>query len=72
MNSRLVPALVTNRLLGIGWAILLALLFVIAFDSFITTPGGDSAIYLYVAQGILEGEIPYLDRWDNKGPLFYV
>ena len=72
MNSRLVTALVTNRLLGIGWAILLALLFVIAFDSFITTPGGDSAIYLYVAQGILEGEIPYLDRWDNKGPLFYV
>ena len=40
MNSRLVPALVTNRLLGIGWAILLALLFVIAFDSFITTPAG--------------------------------
>ena len=72
MNSRLVTALVTNRLLGIGWAILLALLFVIAFDSFVTTPGGDSAIYLYVAQGILEGEIPYLDRWDNKGPLFYV
>ena len=72
MNSRLVPALVTNRLLGIGWAIFLALLFVLAFDSFITTPGGDSAIYLYVAQGIPEGEIPYLDRWDNKGPLFYV
>ena len=72
MNSRLVPALVTNRLLGIGWALVLGFLFVIAFDSFITTPGGDSAIYLYVAQGILEGEVPYLDRWDNKGPLFYV
>ena len=27
---------------------------------------------LYVAKGILEGEIPYLDRWDNKGPLQYL
>ena len=72
MNSRLVPALVTKRLLGIGWAIILALLFVIAFDSFVTTPGGDSSIYTYVAKGMLQGEIPYLDRWENKGPLFYV
>ena len=32
---------------------------------------GDSCIYIYVAEGILQGDIPYLDRWDNKGPLFY-
>ena len=27
---------------------------------------------MYVAKGILEGDIPYLDRWDNKGPLLYL
>ena len=72
MNSRLVPAQVPNRLLGVAWALVLAFLFVLAIDSFFTTPGGDSSIYTYVAKGMLQGEIPYLDRWDNKGPLFYV
>ena len=72
MNSRLVPALVPNRLLGVAWALVLAFLFVLAIDSFVTTPGGDSSIYTYVAKGMLQGEIPYLDRWENKGPLFYV
>ena len=72
MNSRLVPAQVPNRLLGVAWALVLAFLFVLAIDSFVTTPGGDSSIYTYVAKGMLQGEIPYLDRWDNKGPLFYV
>ena len=72
MKPRLVPAQVPNRLLGVAWALVLAFLFVLAIDSFVTTPGGDSSIYTYVAKGMLQGEIPYLDRWDNKGPLFYV
>ncbi len=59
-------------LLGVAWALVIAFLFVLAVDSFITTPGGDSSIYTYVAKGMLQGEVPYLDRWDNKGPLFYV
>ena len=33
---------------------------------------GDSCEYIYVAKGILEGDIPYLDRWDHKGPLLYL
>ena len=45
--------------------------FLLAIDSFIAKPGGDS-IFMYVAQGILEGEVPYLDRWDHKGPLLYL
>ena len=61
-----------KHLLGVAWALVLAFLFVLAIDSFVTTPGGDSSIYTYVAKGMLQGEIPYLDRWENKGPLFYV
>jgi hypothetical protein len=30
--------------------------------------GRDQSIYATVAQGILEGEMPYLDRWDFKPP----
>ena len=59
-------------LLSVAWALVLTSLFVLAVDSFITTPGGDSSIFIYVAKGILEGDIPYLDRWDNKGPLLYL
>ena len=72
MNSRLVTALVPNRLLGVAWALVIAFLFVLAIDSFVTDCTEDSCIYTYVAKGILEGEIPYLDRWDNKGPLLYL
>ena len=51
---------------------MIAVLFALALDSFITRPGSDSAIFIYVAKGILEGDIPYLDRWDHKWPLLYV
>ena len=60
-----------NRLLGVGWVIVLAYLLILAVDSFVTDCTGDSCIFIYVAKGILQGEIPYLDRWDNKGPLLY-
>ena len=59
-------------LLGVAWALVIAVLFALALDSFITRPGSDSAIFIYVAKGILEGDIPYLHRWDHKGPLLYV
>ena len=59
-------------LLSVAWALVIAVLFALALDSFITRPGSDSAIFIYVAKGILEGDIPYLDRWDHKGPLLYV
>ena len=45
---------------------------VLALESFIVyPPGRDQSAYIYVAKGILEGEVPYLDRWDHKGPLLY-
>ena len=57
---------------SIGWAIVVVFLLVIALDSLVGMPGRDSGVFIYVGQGLLDGEIPYLDRWDHKGPLLYV
>ena len=35
------------------------------------TPYGDSAVFLYHGQQILEGKIPYVDLFDNKPPLIF-
>ena len=61
-----------NHLLLAAWILLLVILFVLAIDSIIARPETESSVYIYVAQGILEGNIPYLHRWDNKGPLLYL
>ena len=66
------PALTLNRLFIVAWAIVLGFLFVLAIDSFTATFGVDQAVFVYVAKGILQGEVPYLDRWDHKGPLIYL
>ena len=59
-------------LLYIGWAIVVVFFLVIALDSIVGMPRRDSSVFIYVAQGLLDGEIPYLDRWDHKGPLIYL
>ena len=42
-------------------------------NPFISYPGRDGGIFLYVASLILKGKIPYLAVWENKGPLvFYI
>jgi len=63
---------VWSALLGVGWGVLVVLLLILALDSLANAPGTDSQIFMYVAQGILEGDVPYLDRWDHKGPLIYL
>lgn len=36
-------------------------------------PNGDSAVFLTIGRGILEGKVPYVDLFDHKGPaLFFV
>jgi hypothetical protein len=36
-------------------------------------PGRDAGIFLYIGSLILKGRIPYLEVWENKGPLvFYI
>lgn len=32
---------------------------------------GDASIFAYIADGILQGELPYRDRWDHKGPVLW-
>ncbi len=34
-------------------------------------PGRDSSVYLYIGRGILEGQVPYRDMWDHKGPVIF-
>jgi hypothetical protein len=34
-------------------------------------PGRDSGVFLYTGWRILEGEVPYRDVWDHKGPVIY-
>ena len=66
---------VTSRvelLLHVGWAVAIAAFLIIALDSMVKAPGRDSSVFIYVAQGLLDGEIPYVDRWDHKGPLIYL
>ena len=60
-----------DTLVVIAWSLFLIPLFLWAADAFVQQPGRDSSAFLYVAQGILKGETPYLDRWDHKGPLIY-
>ncbi len=34
-------------------------------------PPRDSGVFLYIGQQILDGQIPYRDMWDHKGPGIY-
>ena len=58
-----------DALIRVAWTSVVITLLLFSLESFVRLPGRDSSAFLYVAQGILEGEIPYLDRWDHKGPL---
>ena len=55
------------------WSLFLALLFFLCVRAFVPqVPGVDSSHFLYVADGLLEGELPYLHRWDHKPPLIHL
>ena len=34
-------------------------------------PRVDSSIFIYMGHRVLQGDIPYRDMWDHKGPLIY-
>ena len=58
------------------WAIVIAVLIVMAGVSFTSQSWNgidwDESAYAYVGKGILVGEVPYLDRWESKGPVTYL
>ncbi len=63
---------VPQKLAWAGWAAVLAVLAFDALHGLSSPPSRDTSAFMYVAQGILRGEAPYLDRWDHKGPVTYL
>ncbi|MBT3190313.1 MAG: hypothetical protein HN736_11335 [Anaerolineae bacterium] len=57
-------------------AFLLGLIILVQLSSLIPSThsaGRDSGIFLYIGNLILDGKVPYIDAWENKGPLvFYI
>lgn len=51
----------------------LALLTLLPSSPIIRGLGRDSGVFLYIGSTILDGQIPYRDAWDHKGPVtFYI
>ncbi|WKZ36475.1 MAG: glycosyltransferase family 39 protein [Anaerolineales bacterium] len=61
----------SNMVLKILWIGLLVS--GILLNPLFSYPGRDAGIFMYIGSLILKGKIPYLDVWENKGPLvFYI
>ena len=69
--TRLAAATGQRPMLALAWAALIAAAALAAIDGMVRYPLTDPSIYIYVAEGILDGELPYRDRWDHKGPLTF-
>jgi hypothetical protein len=57
-----------------GLAVLLAIILVLLLPlspALTPMPGRDSGVFLYTGQQILQGQIPYRDVWDHKGPILF-
>jgi len=63
------PASVTAL---VGFMVLVALAAACRPGSFQTPLSEDTGAYLYVGQALLDGQTPYVDAADNKGPLTYL
>ncbi len=61
-----------DTVLRVGWVVVIGCFLILAIGSLVGVPGKDEAAFAYVAKGMLNGELPYVDRWDQKGPLTYV
>src|SRR5258706_9690763 len=60
-----------DKILTIVWIGLLVL--GVLANPLLSYPGRDGGIFLYIGSLILKGKLPYLDVWENKGPLvFYI
>lgn len=53
---------------AIWWLPLLLLLVLLRLPSLAQPAGGDQGLYVYTAQRILAGDVPYRDVWDQKPP----
>lgn len=53
------------------FTILLVIVIIIILPQLVHYPWEDSGMFLYIGKGILEGDMPYLDRWDHKPPMIF-
>lgn len=51
--------------------LLVGVLLVLAPNLTTDMTGRDSGVFLYFGSRLLEGEVPYRDIWDHKGPVIY-
>jgi hypothetical protein len=55
------------------WAFALLLLLAFRLPSLEQPAGGDQGLYSYVAQRVIDGDVPYRDAWEQKPPaIFFV
>src|SRR6185369_14648662 len=50
------------------WLVLIAALLALRLPAFVEPVGNDQSLYLYAADRIRAGGVPYLDAWDQKPP----
>ena len=58
---------------SLAWPLILLALLTLRLPSLAQPAGGDQSLYLYVAQQINAGDVPYRDAWEQKPPgVFYI
>lgn len=70
MNS--FPKLQPTQIYSVVWAMVVVSMLLLVLASLPGVPTRDSSAYIYIAEGMLNGEAPYVDRWDHKPPLIYL
>lgn len=66
------PKLQPTQIYSIVWAMIVVGMLLLVLASLPGVPTRDSSAYIYIAEGMLNGEVPYVDRWDHKPPLIYL
>jgi len=61
--------LLVGLLAGLNLILFLRLL--VSTNPYTHFPGRDQGVFLYIGEGLIKGQTPYLDTWDHKGPLIY-
>lgn len=60
-----------NKIIIISFVLFLSVVLISPSNPFENLPGQDNGVFLYAGQQILQGDIPYRDFWDHKGPLVF-
>ncbi len=54
-----------------AWLLLILALLALRVPAFAEPAGNDQSLYMYVADRVRTGGVPYLDAWDQKPPAIY-